>query len=90
VAGQVGKVLGAIVGDVAKVSDLIAGISRASQEQAQGMDQVSTAVLQMEKVIQQNAASAEESASASEELSAQAQTVKGVVNELSTLVNARN
>jgi len=41
----------------------------------------------MDKVTQQNAAGAEESASAAEELSAQAQTVKGMVNELGALVN---
>ncbi|GAG41668.1 unnamed protein product, partial [marine sediment metagenome] len=34
VAGEVGKALGAIVGDVTKVTDLIDGISRASEEQA--------------------------------------------------------
>ncbi|HVP13495.1 MAG TPA: methyl-accepting chemotaxis protein [Phycisphaerae bacterium] len=87
VAGEVGKALGAIVGDVTKVSDLINGISQASQEQAQGVDQVNTAVSQMDKVTQTNAAGAEESASAAQELSAQAQTVKGMVLELSTLVH---
>ena len=40
-------------------------ISAASAEQAQGIDQVNTAVSQMDKVTQQNAANAEESASAS-------------------------
>ncbi len=86
VAGEVGKALGAIVGDVTKVTNLIDGISKASEEQAQGVDQVNTAVSQMDKVTQQNAAGAEESASAAEELSAQAQTVKGMVNELVAVV----
>ncbi len=87
VAGEVGQALGAIVGDVTKVTDLIDGITKASEEQAQGVDQVNTAVSQMDKVTQQNAAGAEESASAAEELSAQAQQVKGIVNELMALVN---
>ena len=87
VAAEVGKALGAIVGDVTKVSDLINGISQASQEQAQGVDQVNTAVSQMDKVTQANAAGAEESASASEELSAQAESVKGLVGELGALVH---
>ncbi len=86
VAGEVGKALGAIVGDVTKVTDLIDGITKASEEQAQGVDQVNTAVSQMDKVTQQNAAGAEESASAAEELSAQAQAVKGMVNELTAVV----
>ena len=86
VAGEVGKSLGAIVGDVSKVRDLVDGISKASQEQAQGVDQVNTAVSQMDKVTQQNAAGAEESASASEQLAAQAQALKGMVEELAGLI----
>ena len=86
VAGQVGHALGAIVSDIAKVSDLINGIAQASNEQAQGVDQITTAITQMDKVTQQNAAGAEESASAAEELAAQAQAVKGMVGELVVLV----
>ena len=87
VASDVGKALGAIVNDAAKVSELINGIARASQEQAQGVDQVNTAVSQMDKVTQQSAAGAEESASAAEQLSAQAQTLKGMVGELVAMVS---
>ncbi len=87
VATEVGKSLSAIVQQATKVSDLINGIARASAEQAQGVEQVNVAVSQMDKVTQQNAAGAEESASAAEELSAQAQTVKGMVNELVALVS---
>ena len=90
VAGEVGSALGTIVGDVAKVTELITGISQASQEQAQGVDQVNVAVSQMDKVTQQNASGAEESASAAEELSAQAATVKSMVDELSAMVGGGN
>ena len=91
VSEQVAQALSAIVGDVGKVTELMNGIARASEEQAQGVDQVNSAVSQMDKVTQQNAAGAEESASAAEELSAQAQTVKGFVDELADLVGgARN
>jgi len=90
VAGEVGKSLAAIVGDVTKVTDLIDGITKASEEQAQGVDQVNTAVSQMDKVTQQNAAGAEESASAAEELSAQAATVKSMVDELSVMVGGQS
>ncbi len=76
----------AIVGGVGKVSELINGIARASDEQAQGVDQVNTAISQMDKVTQQNASGAEESASAAEELSAQAAATKGLVDELIVLV----
>ncbi len=90
VASEVGKALGAIVGDVTKVTDLVDGISKASDEQAQGVDQVNTAVSQMDKVTQQNAAGAEESASASEQLAAQAQAVKGMVQELTGVIRGRS
>ncbi len=86
VAEEVGKALGAIVGDVTKVSDLVNGISKASDEQAQGVEQVNTAVSQMDKVTQQNASGAEESASAAEELASQAVAVKGMVDELSAVI----
>ncbi len=75
------------VGEAAgKVADLVAQISQASAEQAQGVDQVNTAVAQMDKVTQSNAANAEESASAAEELTAQAESVKSIVGELLALV----
>jgi methyl-accepting chemotaxis protein len=75
-----------IVEGVAKVAELLNGIARASDEQAQGVDQVNTAVSQMDKVTQQNASGAEESASAAEELSAQAETTKAMVDQLVVLV----
>ncbi len=90
VADTAGKALQAIVGDVAQVADLLNGITQASDEQAQGVEQINTAVTQMDKVTQQNAAGAEESASASEQLSAQAQTVKAIVEDLSALVGGQH
>ena len=86
VAGDVAKALGAIVTNAAKTTELISGISRASQEQAQGVEQINVAVSQMDKVTQQNAAGAEESASAAEQLSAQAGTIQGMVADLVALV----
>jgi methyl-accepting chemotaxis protein len=62
-------------------------ISAASEEQAQGVEQVNKAMTQMESVTQQNATTAEESASASEELNAQAEGMRTIVRELSQLVN---
>jgi signal transduction histidine kinase len=92
IATEVGKVLDEIVQGVGKTTDLVSEIAAASQEQAQGIDQINTAIAQMDKVTQQNAANAEESASASEQLSAQAETMNEMVNELAALVGgaARN
>jgi methyl-accepting chemotaxis protein len=70
----------------AKVEALVNGIAAASREQSQGIEQISRAVMEMDKVTQQNAATAEETAAASEELSAQAQQLKGFVVQLLRLV----
>ena len=86
ISNEVSKALEGIVAGIAKTTDLVGEIAAASSEQAQGIDQVNTAVAQMDKVTQQNAANAEESASASEELSAQAETMQNIVDELVVLV----
>lgn len=79
IATEVSKSFETIAGSAKKVNDLIAEIAAASQEQAQGIDQVNTAVAQMDKVTQQNAANSEESASAAEELSSQAEELQNMV-----------
>lgn len=69
-----------------KVSNLVDEISAASREQAQGVDQVNTAISQMDGVTQQNAAAAEEGASASEEMSGQAKLLAKGTHDLIRLV----
>jgi methyl-accepting chemotaxis protein len=69
-----------------KVGDLVSEIAAASNEQAQGIEQVNRAVAEMDNVVQQVAASGEESAGTSEEMSAQAAQMKAVVAELVHLV----
>lgn len=85
-SGKVAEALQAIVVDARQVDELAAEVAAASLEQSQGIAQINLAVSQIDKVTQSNAASAEESASASEELNAQAETMKGSVNELIDLV----
>jgi len=69
-----------------KVGELVGEISAASNEQSDGIGQINTAVTEMDKVVQQNAANAEESASAAEEMNAQAEQMKSSVGELMALV----
>ena len=76
----------AVADSTGKVAELVAEIAAASNEQARGIEQVNTAVMDMDKVTQQNAANAEESASAAEEMNAQAEQMKGVVGELLAVV----
>lgn len=72
VAEKAGEMLGRLVPDIQKTSDLVAEISAASAEQANGAEQISSAVAQLNEVVQQNSSSAEEVASTAEELSSQA------------------
>src|SRR5207244_57671 len=65
---QVAASISGITGSITSVKGLVDEDSVASRQQAQGIDQVSQAIAQMEKVTQTTAATAEESAAASEEL----------------------
>jgi methyl-accepting chemotaxis protein len=86
ISAAVEKSLQQIVDQVRSVDELVAEVAQASNEQSQGIEQVSGAVQQMDQVTQGNAANAEETASASEELSAQAETMKDAVGQLLRLV----
>jgi len=87
VAEGVRKALTEITENAKKVNELMNEISAASEEQAQGVEQVTKAMTQMESVTGQNAANAEESASAAEELFAQAESMREIVAELTSLAN---
>jgi methyl-accepting chemotaxis protein len=76
--------------DAGIIGNLVAEIAAASQEQAQGIEQINKAVADMDKVTQQNAANAEQSASAAEEMNAQAEQMKGFVSNLVVLVEGNN
>jgi methyl-accepting chemotaxis protein len=69
---QSGKALAEIVDSVKKVTDIVAEIAAASQEQSAGIDQVNHAVLQMDEMTQQNAALVEEAAAAARAMQEQA------------------
>lgn len=73
-----------------KASELTGEIAGASQEQAQGIEQIGLAMGKMDQVVQQNAANAEESASAAEQMSAEAVRMKAMVGELVALVNGQS
>ena len=66
-----GKTMEEIVASVKKVSDLIAEIAAASEEQSSGIAQVNTAITQMDQVVQQNASLVEEAAAATESMKGQ-------------------
>jgi methyl-accepting chemotaxis protein len=76
---QSGKTLAEIVGSVKRVTDIIAEITAASQEQASGIDQVNKAIMQMDETTQQNAALVEEATSASQSMKEQARELMNQV-----------
>ncbi len=86
VSTEVASILERIVTSSQKVTQLVGEVSAACNEQAQGIEQVNTAVAQMDKVTQSNAANSEEAASASEELSAQAKELEEMVQVLVGIV----
>ena len=87
---KVAKSLSEIVDKARQVDQLVAEVCTASREQSQGVQQITAAVTQMDKVVQSNAASAEESASAAEELNAQSFALREAVGELLGLVGGRD
>ena len=68
---QAGKTMGEIVTSVKRVSDIIADISAASQEQTTGIEQINQAILQMDEGTQQNAALVEEASAAARSMEQQ-------------------
>ena len=75
------------MGDSAKkVNSFVGEITSASQEQALGIEHLNQAMMEIDRVVQQNAANAEESASAATQLQAQAERLRDIVGEVTSLV----
>ena len=74
-----GETLAEIVASVKKVGDIIGEINAASGEQATGIDQINTAVMQMDSNTQQDAAMVEQATAAADSLTEEAQTMNELV-----------
>ena len=77
---EAGKTMQEIVVSVKRVTDIMAEITAASQEQSSGIEQVNQAITQMDEVTQQNAALVEEAAAAAESMEEQAQHLAQAVS----------
>lgn len=73
-----------------KVEKLLGEISAASREQATGVSEISQVMLDIDKVTQENASSAEETASAIEEINGQTDLIREFVSKLVILVGIKN
>lgn len=73
---RAGKLLGEMVPNIKRTSDLVQEITAASEEQSTGVNQINSAVASLSRTTQQNAASSEELASTAEVMSTQAVQLK--------------
>ncbi|TFW16314.1 methyl-accepting chemotaxis protein [Duganella callida] len=78
--GQAGATMNEVVASVQRVTAIIGDISVASGEQRDGIEQISTAISQMDSVTQQNAALVEQAAAAAESLEQQAASLREAVS----------
>ncbi|WP_040786009.1 methyl-accepting chemotaxis protein [Massilia niastensis] len=76
---EAGSTMDEIVGSVNRVTDIMADITAASQEQSVGIEQVNRAIGQMDQVTQQNAALVDEAAAGASSLQEQAKNLGNVV-----------
>jgi methyl-accepting chemotaxis protein len=88
---QAGATMEEVVVSVKRVTDIIAEIAEASEEQRNGIQQVNRAITQMDTVTQQNAALVEEAAAASNAMQEQAANLSQMVSvfQLDRAVQAR-
>jgi len=87
ISGEVAEAFEKIVANAKKVDALVAEIANGSNEQGHGIGQLNSAVAAMDKVTQDNAATAEESAKSARDLESHAKTLRGAVIELHALFN---
>ena len=79
VAEQAGELLGQLVPQIQRTSELVAEISAATREQREGAGQVNQALKQFDGVVQENASAAEELASTAKELANRAEELLQVM-----------
>ncbi|WP_313166475.1 methyl-accepting chemotaxis protein [Massilia oculi] len=82
--GDARATMAQVVDSIRRVNDVMSEISTASAEQSSGIEQVNAAVVQMDRVTQQNAALVEEAAAAAESMQDQAAQLAHVVSSFKT------
>jgi len=86
--GNTGDALAAIVDRTAGITTLIAEISRSSEDQANSMEHVNSAVKEIDHLTQQNVAMVEESIAAARSLADEAVTLADMVSQFHTSAGA--
>jgi len=75
VAEKAGGLLEKMVPDISRTAELVQEITAASEEQASGVSQITSAMNQLDQVTQQNAAGSEELAATADEMRSQSQSL---------------
>jgi methyl-accepting chemotaxis protein-1 (serine sensor receptor) len=83
--GEAGTTMSDIVGQVRRMTDLMAEINASATEQSSGIGQVNQAVASIDQGTQQNAALVEQSAAAAESLQQQAAGLLDVIGQFKTV-----
>ncbi|MBP6819331.1 MAG: PAS domain S-box protein [Ferrovibrio sp.] len=84
---KAGASLTEIVGAIKQVSVIVAEITTASIEQSSGLEQINTAIANMDETTQRNGALVEETSAASQALSTQAEDLANLVRRYRTEAN---
>jgi len=71
----------AVIPDVSRTAQLVQEISLASQEQRSGVEQINSAILQLNDVVQQNASTSEEMTTSAEQLDSQAHALRELMKQ---------
>ncbi|WP_246725485.1 methyl-accepting chemotaxis protein, partial [Beijerinckia sp. L45] len=80
---ETGQALDRIQGRIGEINDLVGKIAASAQNQSQALAEVNTAIDQMDRVTQQNAAMVEESTAASHSLASEADVLAGLIDRFS-------
>ena len=80
IAEQAGRMLEKMVPDIIRTAELVQEIASGSSEQHTGSTQIKSAILELDRVVQQNSAESEEVASSSEELASHAALLQDTIS----------
>jgi methyl-accepting chemotaxis protein len=86
--GETGQVLERIIRNVTEISGLIADIASGATDQAQSLQQVNTAINDMDEVTQQNAAMVEETTAATRSLGGETGTLGDLIAQFKVGLSA--
>jgi methyl-accepting chemotaxis protein len=86
-ATQTNEVFRRVADRAKQAGKLVGGIATASSDQSRAIDQIQRAVIELDRLVQKNAANAEESSTVSEEMYARSEIMKDQAKELSDVID---